>query len=427
MNSQIVVVGTSHKHAPINIRERLGCNPEEQATRLKSLLLSCKEIQEVVLLSTCNRTEVYALSADVMETASNLTNLLSCWSSIPEDELKQCLYVLLDEEAIRHLFRVSTGLDSLVPGERQIEEQVREAGRLANQMGTSGRNLSDLFHHAYNCSLRIRRETELGSEDPSVSTTAITLLKKHSEVHSIRSILLIGAGKMIRLAAKDLSALGGPDVWVANRTAQRAEELANRTGGRSVQFEKIPEVLESVDAVLSCTSATNYLITAHDLRAIMQRRHNAPLVMIDASVPRNIDPEVAKVSGVQLFNIDDLASFVNENRDDVQSRIDAAEKLIETETSIFLARIRSFDANNTLKDLRRLAEKIREKELERALRRMGRVSAREEEILDVLTQRIVNKLLYEPTARLKEHARNGDGNTYEAVIRDLFAINQEAE
>ena len=426
MNSRILVVGTSHKRAPIDVRERLSCHAKEPTARLEAVR-SCKGVEEVAMLSTCNRTEVYATSTDVNETASNLTNLLSCWGNIPVDELKQYLYVLLDEEAIRHLFRVSTGLDSLVPGERQIQDQVREAGRLANQAGTSGRILSDLFRHAYTSSLKIRKETELGLEEPSVSTAAITLLKNHSESHSIRSILLIGAGKMITLAASDISSLGSPEVWVANRTAQRAEELAKRTGGESVQFEKILEVLESVDAVLSCTSATNYLITAHDLRAIMERRHNAPLVMIDASVPRNIDPEVAKVSGVQLFNIDDLASFVNENRDGVQSGIDAAEKLIETETSIFLARIRSFNANDTLKDLRRLAEKIREKELERALRRMGHASEREEEILDILTKRIVNKLLYEPTVRLKEHAGNGDGDKYEAVIRELFGINQEVE
>ena len=428
MNSRILVVGTSHKRAPIDVRERLSCHAKEPTARLEAVVRSCKGVEEVAMLSTCNRTEVYATSTDVNETASNLTNLLSCWGNIPVDELKQYLYVLLDEEAIRHLFRVSTGLDSLVPGERQIQDQVREAGRLANQAGTSGRILSDLFRHAYTSSLKIRKETELGLEEPSVSTAAITLLKNHSESHSIRSILLIGAGKMITLAASDISALGSPEVWVANRTAQRAEELAKRTGGKSVQFEKILEVLESVDAVLSCTSADEYLITAHDLEAVMQRRHGEPLVMVDASVPRNIEPEVTKISGVQLFNIDDLVSFVNaDGNSALQGRIESARKLIEAETGLFLARIRSFNANDTLKDLRRLAEKIREKELERALRRMGHASEREEEILDILTKRIVNKLLYEPTVRLKEHAGNGDGDRYEAVIRELFGINQEVE
>jgi glutamyl-tRNA reductase len=276
--------------------------------------------------------------------------------------------------------------------------------------------------------MKIREETGLGLEDPSVSTAAIALLKKHSEAHSIRSILLIGAGKMIALAAADISALGSSEVWVANRTAQRAEQLAKRTGGKPIQFEKIPEVLKSVDAILSCNSAISYLITARDLKSVMQSRQNKPLVIVDASVPRNIDPEVAKIDGVRLFNIDDLVLFDNDYENSaLQGRIDVAEKLIEAETSLFLARIRSFSANDTLKDLRRLAEEIRENELERALRRMGHVSEREGEILDILTKRIVNKLLYEPTARLKEHAGNGNGDTYEAVIRELFAINHDAE
>ena len=428
MNSRILVVGTSHKLAPVGVRERLNCHADQKAALLKSLLQSCRGVEEVALLSTCNRTEVYALTTDVIETANDFTGLLSQCSSIPVAELKEYLYVLLDEEVIRHLFKVSAGLDSLVTGERQIQDQVRNAGRLANQAGTSGRILSDLFHRAYTSSLKIRKETDLGLEDPSVSKAAITLLKKHSAAHPIRSILLIGAGKMISLAASDISALGSPEVWVANRTDHRAEELAKRARGKPVQFTKIPEVLESVDAVLSCTSATKYLITAHDLKSVMQSRHLKPLVIVDASVPRNIDPEVAKISGVQLFNIDDLVSFVDENGNSpLKGRIDDASKLIETELGHFLARIHSFSANDTLKDLRRLAEKIREKELERALRQMGHASEREEKILDILTKRIVNKLLYEPTARLKEHAGNGDGGTYEAVIRELFAIGQQAE
>jgi glutamyl-tRNA reductase len=428
INSRILLVGTNHKHAPLDVRERLSCHAEEQMARLKSVAANSGCIAEAALLSTCNRTELYAVSADPVEAERTLIELLSRWSRITVDELKQYLYALLDDEAVRHLFEVSSGLDSLVLGETQIHDQVREAGRLANRAGTSGRLLADLFRTAYAISFRVLKETGLSVEDRSVSTVAIELLKKQSAQQPIRSILLIGAGKMIKLAASDISVLGSPQVWVANRTAQRAEELSMRTGGKAVQFDMIPWALERVDAVLSCTSASKYLITRPDLAAVVQQRHGEPLVIVDASVPRNIDPEVAKVPGVRLFNIDDLASIVTaKGNGELQTRIDAAEKLVRAETGHFLARIHSFDADDTLKALRQFAEEIREKELERALRQMGHVSVREREILDILTKRIVNKLLHEPTARLKEHVGNGDGENYEAAIRDLFAIDREAE
>jgi glutamyl-tRNA reductase len=427
-NPRVLLIGTNHEHAPLSVRERLSCNVEEQQARLRSVAKNCNGIEEVTLLSTCNRTEIYAVTNDPAEAECNLIRLMSDWSHIPADELRRYLYLRLDGEAIRHLFEVSAGLDSLVLGETQIHEQVKEAGRSANRAGTSGRILSNLFHNAYATSWKIHQETQLGLEDPSVSSVAIRLLKKHSQTQPIRAILLIGAGKMIKLAASDLSVLGNPNVWVTNRTTERAEELAKRTGGKSIPFYKRPEILGSVDAVLSCTSASKYLITAPDLTGVIQKRHGKPLVIVDASVPRNIDPDVAKVSGVQLFNIDDLASTVNENRSvDLQTRLDGASRLVEAETALFLARIRSLDAYATLKELRRLAEEIRENELERALRQMGHASEREKRILDILTRRIVSKLLHEPTTRLKEHAGNGESENYEAAIRDLFAINREAE
>ena len=425
-NLRLQLVGMNHRQGPIETRERLCCPAETLPNRLRSTIQGNKNIKEAVMLSTCNRTEIYTVSSHDANVAEYVTKIMSDWSGIPVANLKQHLYSLLDEEVVRHLIAVASGLDSLVVGEQQVQDQVREAAKVAGQAGTSGRFLSELFQYAYRAATNIRKQSGVGLERPSVSSAAISLLKKVSNGHAINSILLVGAGKMISLAAEGLSAFPKIEVWVANRTIQRAKQLAERVRGKPLPFDGIRAALQKTDAVLTCTSSTDYIIKAEDLEAAISKRSDGPLILIDTSVPRNIDPGVAKISGVQLYNIDDLAPFMEENQESYRSKIVKARELVRAQTEGFYARIRSYDANDTLKDLRRLAEEIREKELSRALRRLGDISDREKEIVDILTRRIINKLLYEPTARLKEHASNGDGETYEAVIRDLFAIGQEA-
>lgn len=422
--SQLTVVGTNHKRAPIDVRERLSCPQQALPIRLKSLLQH-EGFNEAVILSTCNRTEVYAACSHNQGQREFLTGMLSEWSGIPVADLNGKLYALNEEEAVTHLFKVASGLDSLVVGEPQIQGQVREAAKTAIKVHAAGRILGDLFRRAQNVASRIRKETGFGFEKASVSSAAIALLKKEANGRPIHSILFIGAGKMITLAADGLSQVNHTEVLFANRTLQRAEELAERFTGRPLAFNQIPLALEKVDAVLSCTSAADYIITADQLRGVIEKRSSRPLIFIDAAVPRNIDPASAHLPGVQLFNIDDLGPFVKATQESIQPYVTSAERLIEQEVQNFYAHLRAYNANDTLKDLRRIAEQIREGELSRALRRMGHVTAREKEIVDLLTKRIINKLLYEPTARLKEHASNSDGETYEAIIRELFAIDQE--
>lgn len=423
--SRIILIGTSHKHAPIHIREKLSFSPDTLFGRLRSIRELCTSVEEVVILSTCNRTEIYVVSTDVEASSQWISRNLAEWSHISEPDLTAHLYRLVDEEAVRHLFHVTLGLDSMVVGESQIGAQVRESLKSAKQLGTAGRILSDLFQHALRASGDIRKQTGLATESTSVSQAAISLLKKTTHAIPLRGILLVGAGKMITLATEDLSSLGTRKVLVGNRTIQRAQELANRVGGKSLPLENIPEALIEIDAILSCISVPDYIVKVHDVEAAMRARNGRPLVMVDASVPRSIEPEAGHVSGVQLFNIDDLAPDIQASRAEaLQTKIESASNLIEQEVQNFSSKIRTHDANATLKNLRELAEQIRETELERALRKMGRISEREKIMLDILTRRIVNKLLYEPTARLKEHAGKGEGETYDAVIRELFAIDQ---
>jgi glutamyl-tRNA reductase len=417
------MVGTNHRYAPIEVRERLSCQPQILRTRLKSLIADGKGVNNVVVLSTCNRTEIYAVCRDVTAATEYLIRELSNWSGIPAGELRNSLCAINDEEAVRHIFKVSSGLDSLVIGEQQIQGQVREAVRIADQADTSGRILSELFHRAYRIATIIRKETGLGNDGSSVSSAFVSLLGEISSQHELQSLLLVGAGKMITLAASDLSTVVKTEVLVANRTYQRAEDLAKRIGGKPIRFEQLSSAMESVDAVFTCTGSSDYLIKAIGLEAIMKKRSGRPLILIDASVPRNVEPTASMIRGVKLYNIDDLAPYVRVD-ELLRKQMISAEEMIEREISSFYTRIRLYNANEVLRELRKMAEDIREKELSRTLRKMGRLSEHEKEILDLLTTRIVNKLLYEPTVRLKEHISNGDGETYESLVRELFAIDQ---
>jgi glutamyl-tRNA reductase len=385
---------------------------------------TCNGISEAVILSTCNRTEVYVVSAVDADAAAQVTSLMSKWSDIRTEELSEQVYVFRDNEAVKHLFTVAAGLDSLVLGERQIQEQVKLAAREAAEIGTTGRILEELFQRAYRTATRVRKETGIGLDGGSISSAAVTLLKTISQKDPIQTILLIGAGKMMNLAATDLSSLV-KQIWVANRTAERAAVLAERLNGKLLPFDQVQNSLHQFDAILCFTSSREHLISATDLKRAVEKGKNRRLILIDASVPRNFDPESAKIPGIQLYNIDDLATYVTDIAS--QNHILKAESLIEKEVKDFEAHSRIYDVNDTLKNLRKMAEEIRANELSKALLRMHNASERDKEIMDLLTRRIINKLLHEPTARLKEHATNGDGESYEAIIRELFAMGQQKQ
>jgi glutamyl-tRNA reductase len=384
-------------------------------------------VSEAVILSTCNRTEIYTFSAQDAEVVHDLKRTLAKWSEIAEKEIDQYLYALSGEEAVHHLICVAAGLDSLAVGEQQIQDQISQALRVATRTGTAGRFLSELFRHTDNAATNIRKQSGLKGEEVSVSSAVSVMLRHLSAERKIETILLVGAGKMISLAAENLAGLPGVEVWVANRTMKKAEDLASRIGGRAIGLEDVGSVLETADVVLTCTSAQDYVIGTEELRKVAEKIHPREIAVIDVAVPRNVDPEARRIPGLKVYDIDDLAPFAEENRRLFQPRIEQAERLAVEETGNFYAHVRGYDANDLLRDLRKVAEDIREKELSRALRKLGDVPNREKTILDLLTRRIVNKLLYEPTLRLKEHATNGDGENYENMIRELFDLGRQGE
>ena len=417
-------MGTNHKHAPIEVRERLWCRSETLPNRLK--FLTEGSVRESVILSTCNRTEIYTFSTD-SEAPFVVKKALSIWSGIDPNEMERYLYVLTGEHAVRHLIRVAAGLDSLAVGEQQIQEQVKQALRVANRTGTSGRFLSELFKHADNAANNIRKRSGLETEPISVSSAVTLLLRQLEAERKLHAILLVGAGKMISLAAEDLASLPGIEVWVANRTEQRARNLADRVGGKAIGLSDIAAALEKADVVLTCTSSGDYVIGTEELEKSTEHRQGKSLVVVDLAVPRNVNPEAKLIPGLRVYDIDDLAPFGEERGKSLQPKLEEAERLALEETQNFHAHMRANDANDLLRDLRKVAEEIRETELSRALRKLGNVPNREKIILDLLTRRIVNKLLYEPTVRLKAHATNGDGENYENLIRELFDIGRQSE
>jgi glutamyl-tRNA reductase len=378
-------------------------------------------IREAVILSTCNRIETYALTYGNEDTGDSILAMLSQWGRTPIDELARHAYTLFDDAAATHLFSVASGLDSLILGEQQIQLQVRNAARIAKEAGALGPVLSELFYSADRSATRVRKEIGLGFDGSSVSSAAVSLLT--SRYPNADSVLIVGAGKMMTLAADKLKSAEKCKILIANRTYQRAEALARRVSGAPWPYEEIPSALERVDAVLIFTSSNDYVINAGDVSSAIQKRPNRELILIDGSVPRNIDPQSAEISGVHLYDIDDLAPFAEAKIP--QYRMSEASLIIDAGVAKFFAKLRSYQANDTLRELHQLAEEIRQSELSRAFNRMDKISSRQKEIIDILTRRIINKLLYEPTARLKEHAGNGDGESFDRVIRELFAISKE--
>ncbi len=420
------MVGTNHKHAPIDVRERLWCPQGKLPDRLRSTV-NQTNIEEAVILSTCNRTEVYAVSPLESDIARDIRRIMSEWSGIQPADIEQYTYAVTGEDAVLHLISVASGLDSLAVGEQQIQGQVKQAFRIANQTQTSGPFLSELFRHAYKAANTIRNLSGLDSERVSVSSAVTLMLKELSGKQRIETILLVGAGKMISLAAEDLSAFPGVEVFVANRTVQRAQDLASQISGKAVGLEEIPSVLQKADVVLTCISSAGYVIGPEDLQNAMVKRNGKELTVIDVGVPRNVNPDSALIPGLQLYNIDDLTAFMEDQKKVYQAKIAKAEELTRKQVDNFDTHMRAYEANDTLKDLRKVAENIREKELSRALRKLGDLPSREKAIVDLLTRRIVNKLLYEPTVRLKEHTSNGDGEKFQAMIRELFGIGRQSE
>ena len=418
----LILVGTSYQRAPVELRELLAYDRDLRRASLERLAADC---DEAAIVSTCNRTEAYVVGRDAEAAEERIRGELEALSGVDEDELAPALYTLADQGAALHLFRVAAGLDSLVPGEAQILGQVRDAYGAARDVRSAGPILHRLFRQALRVGKRVRTETAIGENPASVSSAAAELAERVFEELAGRRILLLGAGKTADLTAANLASRGVGEIVVANRSPERAEALARRFGGRAVGFERVEEELKRADVVVASTGSQAHVLSAEQVERAMRERRGQPIFFIDIAVPRDVDPAVNEIEGCYLFDIDDLERVVAESVAGRREEAVRAETIASTEAEDFRAWQLSLDVVPAIASLRERAEAIRRAELERAERRLGSLSPSQRRAVESLTAQIVNKLLHQPTVRMKEAAAS-EGVLYADAVRHLFDLGEDA-
>lgn len=421
----ILAVGVDHKSAPIELRERLACSPRQ----VSQVLMQTKELlQESVLISTCNRIELYAVCSEIEEGRAKLLRILSETRQVNLEELEHVCYTLIDEQAILHLFGVACGLTSLVPGEPQIQGQVAEALELAQGGGYAGPITSALFRTALVTGKRARSETGISRNAASVSYVAVQLANQlFSNLHEA-CILLVGSGKMSEQAAANLCDHGVRQLIIINRTQANALDLAQRFGAIHRSFAELAASLIEADVVISSTTAPRALISVEMMQQVMQQRNGRSLLLIDIALPRDVEPEVANLPGVYLYNLDDLQASVHEGIHLRLQEVEQVQAIIAEEASAFDRWLRSLNVVGTISDLRQHVDTLRQQELARAMQHLSpSLSEREIATVQELTTRLVNKLLHTPMVRLKAAAADGQGHIYAEALRYLFDLEEKMD
>jgi glutamyl-tRNA reductase len=416
----IIVVGLSHKTAPVEIRERVAFAPTAMESPLRQLLEQ-PEIAEAVIVSTCNRVEIYATSRDVEAGITSLRRFLARFHNLAYEELQSHLYDLQGQDAIRHVFRVSSSLDSMVIGEPQILGQIKTAYGYASEFKTVGLILNRFLHKAFSVAKRVRTETQIAGNAVSVSFAAVELARKIFGTLDNKTVLLIGAGEMCELAARHFLNNGVSRVLVTNRTFARAEKLAGEFGGTPIPFEAFPDQLHQADIVLTSTGAPNFILDRHQVEKVLKLRKNKPMFFIDIAVPRDIDPAVNSVDNVYLYDVDDLQGVVQANLKERHKEAKKAEAIVDQEIGQFYNWLATLEVKPTIVSLRQKFEEIRLGEVEKTLRSLKEIGPREEKAIHALTTAIINKILHPPISVLKE-TQNGSGDSYVDALRTLFEL-----
>jgi glutamyl-tRNA reductase len=424
----LVVIGINHRTAPVDIREKVVFAGEELPEALRELV-RVPGVRESIIVSTCNRTELYCLtSAAPQESAAQtLTDWLTHWHDLGAHDLDlgQSLYRLHGSAAIEHLFAVACGLDSLVLGEPQILGQLKDAYRSALDQGATGPYLNRLLQTAFSVAKRIRTNTRIGANAVSVASAAVAVARTVFERFEEHTALLVGAGETIALAARHLHANGIQRLIIANRSLDRAQALASEFNGFAITLDALPAHLAEADIVISSTAAPAPVITYEAVRAASRARRRKPMFMVDIAVPRDIEPEVAKLEDIYLFTIDDLQTVVNENLESRREAARDAKQMIADEIAQFEQQIKTLDAVPTIRQLRDEAELMRMQTLEQA-RRMLAAGRDSKDVLEFLATTLTNRLMHAPSQRLREAAERGDVDIIKAA-QTLFGTDKSRE
>ena len=389
----ILLVGVNHKTAPVEIRERLAFNDEACANGLRHLV-DGDVVREGLIVSTCNRVEILsATPSDQVEFgAGRLTQFLDTSGRLPTGFLDKHLYRHTNEDAVRHLFRVASSLDSMVVGEPQVLGQVRHAYSLAVEAGTAGRVLNRLVHHTFRVAKRVRNETGIAANAVSISYMAVELGKKIFDSLKGSTVMLIGAGEMAELSARHLVNAGASRVIIANRTEESARKIADEFGGTIISLEQLDQFLGEADMVICSTGAPTYVLTAEQTRKALERRRNRPTCLIDISVPRNIDPQVGNIPNVFLFDIDDLESVITSNIREREREAERAELIVQSEVMQFQQTLRLMDVGPTIGALREKLQDVARAEMARQRKKLGPLTKDQEAAVESLLMSTVNKI-----------------------------------
>ena len=413
MTMSIVLIGLNHHTAPVEVRERLAFAEGELLPTLQAMTAR-EAIQEVLIISTCNRVEVIAEAAD----ANELRDFLYELKHLPRNSLNQHLFQYTDAEAVQHAFRVAASLDSMIIGEPQILGQVKDAFQLAQQAGTVGHTLTRLMNRAFAVAKKIRNETGIGANAVSISYVAVELARKVFDSLDGTTVMLLGAGEMAELAAKHFITNGAKRLLIANRTRENAQTLATEMNGEAVSLDELDKRLAEVDIVLCSTGAPHYLITPQQINRALAARRYRPMFLIDISVPRNIDPAISEIDNAFVFDIDDLEAVAEANRKERQREAQRTEEIVIAEAQRFAASLGEGNLNQVIGVFRREIHQLALDELERSRKRLGELTPEQEEALRLMLNGIVNKFTHPIIRQLRE---SEDGHSpYLEAFREFY-------
>jgi glutamyl-tRNA reductase len=421
----VIAVGLNYRNAPLELIERLSIDPE-RCPKALAMLLDRQHVKEGVILSTCNRVEVYATIDRFHDGGDAVRRFLTEFHEVHAGQLADYLYVHYEDRAVRHLFSVASGIDSMVVGEAQILGQVRGAFQAAQAQGSVGPVLTALFSQAVRVGRRARRETAIGDGLTSSLSVSLEVAKRKLGTLAGRNALIVGAGKMARLAGRTLREAGVGELVIANRTSANGAALAGELDGRSVPLEAIENELAGIDLLVASTAAVTPTVTLVAVHRVLNHRSpDRPLVVLDLGVPRDVETEVRQLPGVVLVDLDALRALLETQGDGQGREVDRVRALIAKETAAFMNGQRGATLGPTIRALRARAEQVRQQQLAKAAARLGGLDAQQRQAVEAVTRGLVNKLLHDPTVRGKALAAGANGELYASVLRQLYALDEE--
>jgi len=420
----IILLGLNHKTAPVEVRECIAFSNDDTSIALKTLQ-DIPVIREVMLFSTCNRVEVLLVTENKLEAIEAIKRFIAQYNHVSETVFEKSLYVLEQDEAVRHIYRVASSLDSLIVGEPQILGQIKEAYSIAVSKKTPGVILNRLLPKAFSVAKRIRNETGIGDRAVSISYAAIELGRKIFNTLEGKKVLLIGAGEMAEIAVEHLIRNRVADISVANRTFERGVVLAEKFNGNAIRFEEITGYLKQIDVIISSTGAPDFVITRNQVKDIMRSRRNRPLFFIDIAVPRDIDPGINQLPNVYVYDIDDLKGIIEENLEDRKNEAIKGERIVDEAVIHFRNWHENLKITPTLVALRKKIDAIVKTEADKILRSLNHLSAKDREAVNRMMNALTKKILHDPTLFLKSNGFKCNRSIAVDITRSLFNLDEQ--